>query len=374
MPASGYRSPGRLSDPTMLLTEDPRLDPRLRAILCRFGMDRRMRPPSVTEDSPTADVSAWMAKEDSFAEKLYRSLPLDLSTDAEEPEIDTRIETLRVANGHSIKLHIFRPSLDVGTLPCVVYMHGGGMVNISTSNPVHMRWCKSIAATGLVAIAVDFRNAWEPAKANPFPTGLNDCAAAVQWIHANRTDLGISKIILQGESGGGNLACATAIKANREGWVRCIDGVFALVPYVSGAYGWSTERKLQELPSLVECDGYILGSEHMAISAHWYGPEDGNAVDALAWPYHALESDLKGLPPHVIIVDELDPLKDEGMAYYQKLRDAGVDVVGKMNLGVFHAAEMAFRQTIPNVYSTTVNDIAAFAKSDLRTRDTPSKL
>jgi acetyl esterase len=237
------------------------------------------------------------------------------------------------------------------------------MVIINTYNPVHNAWRKDIAATGAVCIGVDFRNAWLPGQHNPFPTGLNDCSSAVEWIDAHRKELGISKIILQGESGGANLSLATALKANKEGWIKKIDGVYAVVPYISGAYYWETERQLKEFPSLVECDGYVLNAKGMALISSVYDPGRKNAQNPLAWPYFAKESDLKGLPPVVISVDELDPLKDEGMKFYQNLLAAEVKAVGKMNLGIVHGAEMIFRNVIPDINKSVVGDIKRFADS-----------
>jgi len=146
--------------------------------------------------------------------------------------------------------------------------------------------------------------------------------------------------------------------------MKKIDGVYAIVPYISGGYGWTTKRHLQELPSLVECDGYFLNVKGMAVMASVYTPPSHKtAENPLAWPYFATKEDLKGLPPIVITVDELDPLKDEGMAFYRKLLAANVKAVGKMNLGLIHGAEMAFRKVIPDINKAVVADIKKFADS-----------
>ena len=117
-------------------------------------------------------------------------------------------------------MHIYRPRLRNAPLPCVVYLHGGTMTILHTMNKVHERWCRSLAAMGLVVIMVDFRNAYTAAAYHPFPAGLNDCASAAHYLHSNRDTLDIRNIILHGDGGGGNLALATALKANREGWVH----------------------------------------------------------------------------------------------------------------------------------------------------------
>jgi acetyl esterase len=293
---------------------------------------------------------------------IFKTLPLDRAGDS-DIKVDESTEVIKGVDDNDIKLHIYRPTGVSGPLPCLVYIHGGGMTIINAYNPVHNAWRKDLAATGMVCIGVDFRNAWLAGKHNPFPAGLNDCSSAVDWIDAHRTELGISKIILQGESGGANLSLATALKANKEGRIKKIDGVYAIVPYISGVYGWTPERQLQELPSLVECDGYLLNAKGMAVMASVYTPSHETAENPLAWPYFATEEDLKGLPPTVITVDELDPLKDEGMAFYRKLLAANVKAVGKMNLGLVHGAEMAFRQIIPDVNKAVVGDIKQFAYS-----------
>ena len=83
----------------------------------------------------------------------------------------------------------------------------------------------------------------------------------------------------------------------------------------------------------------------------------------LCWPYFATTTDVEGLPPHVITVNELDPLRDEGIAYFRTLQRAGVRVVGKVNLGLTHAADMSFRQAVPDAYKAAVRDIHGFAQS-----------
>ena len=238
------------------------------------------------------------------------------------------------------------------------------MTIVPTRNKGHDRWCKSLALQGLVVIMIDFRNAWTPEKHNPFPAGLNDCVAGVKWVASHKSELGITdKFIIEGESGGANLSLALAIKANREGWVHEIAGVYGLVPYISGGYGWSRDRKMAELPSMLENDEYFLNSSMQAAMAWYYSPGPGELEDPLAWPYHASEEDLKGLPPHAISVDELDPLKSEGIAYYHKLTKAGVEATCEINLGVTHGAALIFRKALPANARKVVGLIANFAKS-----------
>ena len=104
-------------------------------------------------------------------------------------------------------------------------------------NAVHRRWSEDLAATGMVVVTPGFRNAWTPEGPNPFPAGLDDCSSALDWVHEHRDELGITRIVLQGESGGANLVLATTLKAKREGRLDRIDGVYAMVPYFLDEFG-----------------------------------------------------------------------------------------------------------------------------------------
>lgn len=126
------------------------------------------------------------------------------------------------------------------------------MVNVPTTSKVHVEWVTDLALSGVVAIALDFRNAFTPEDKggayHPFPAGLNDCVAGVKYIASHKSELNISSIVLQGESGGGNLSIATSLKAKKEGWVDIIDGVYALCPYISCAWHWPSERRMEVSP------------------------------------------------------------------------------------------------------------------------------
>lgn len=291
-------------------------------------------------------------------EGLYAALPAEWPGEA-PVEVAYRAESVRGVDGNDIPLHIVRPADVAGPLPGLVYIHGGGMTILDADNKVHRQWSRDLAAAGMVVVTVGFRNAWTPDGTNPFPAGLDDCASALDWVHEHRTDLGISTVVVEGESGGANLALATALEAKRDGRLDRIDGVYAMVPYISGGYGWHTDRKLRDLPSMVENNGHYIDCEMMDLLVSVYDPTGENAENPLCWPYFATTADVEGLPPHVITVNELDPLRDEGIAYFRTLQRAGVPVAGKVNLGLTHGADMSFRQA----YRATVRDIHAFARS-----------
>ncbi|KAF2163523.1 hypothetical protein M409DRAFT_26134 [Zasmidium cellare ATCC 36951] len=360
MSSTAYKAPGRIGNPDLDLEHDPRTRPDLLTALKSMGLASN----SVMDWAKTPEEQEQHCKvsHEGFS-AVYEQLPNDLPGDASEPDVQQTEISIESFDGSKIKLYVYRAK-GSDNVPAVLYIHGGGATILETTAKPHLRWLKSLALKGVVAIGVDFRNAWQPDGNHcQFPTGLNDCAAAVRYVHAHKKELGVSKIIIQGESGGANLTLATALKANREGWSDIIAGVYGAVPFISGAYGWPIERKLAELPSLVECDGYFLNIPGVDGMAQFYAPKEEDKTNPLAWPYFATEQDLRGLPPHLLSMDELDPLRDEGMAYYRKLLAAGVRVTAEVNLGIVHATSLIFRKAVPDVHEKAVERIVAFAKA-----------
>ena len=362
-----YRVPGRLGDPRMELRSEPRLNVRVKEVMAAIGADRNQPSPfmqTLSANSSMDEIAGAIGQSEAAAIALYENIPISLPEDEVEIETERVDEVIKGGDGQDMKVYIYRPALRGSeALPCVVYSHGGAMTIIPTMNRISERWCRSLAAQGLVVVLVDFRNAWTKEKYNHFPAGLTDCAAAVNWIHSARDQFNIRNIILEGESGGGNLAFAVALKANREGWIKKIDGVYGIVPYISNAYGWTEERKLRLLPSLVECNGYVMNTHYTAYMSHFYTPKAADQTNPLAWPYHASLEDMKGLPPHVLVMDELDPLRDEGVSYSRRLVEAGVEAKGSVNLGVPHGTSLVLRASVSEFNKGAVRDIVAFAKS-----------
>lgn len=356
------RQEGRLADPGLDLSGDPRLHPGLRDCLAALGLDGRAAAAPVDRSSTLAEVAEFAAQSHAGFEGVYAVVPSDWPGEV-RADVTYRLETARGVDGNDIPLHVYRPAGVEGPLPCTVYIHGGGMTILDAHNVVHRRWSEDLAASGMVVVTVGFRNAWTPEGLNPFPAGLDDCSSALDWVHDHRDELGITTVVLQGESGGANLVLATTLKAKREGRVDRIDGVYAMVPFISGGYDWDRERKLRELPSMVENDGHYVECSAMAAFSPLYDPTGENAENPLCWPYFAGEDDVEGLPPHVITVNELDPLRDEGIAYFRLLQRAGVPAVGRVNLGLTHGADMSFRAAVPDAYRAAVRDIRAFAGS-----------
>jgi acetyl esterase/lipase len=326
------------------------------AAMAPFGLAELPEAAPVDSDSPLEALLDYVNVAEAGFEGLFGLLASEL---APVQGVTSSVEVIRGMDGNDITLFIHRPDHGDAPLPGVLHLHGGGMVLLEAAGPGYARWRDELAATGLVVVGVEFRNGGGKHGSHAFPAGLNDCASALAWVSDNMARLGISKIVVSGESGGGNLTLATAIRAKRDGRLDQIAGVYAQCPYISNAY----TVKRPELPSLYENDGYFLRCDMMGVLARIYSPTGVDDTNPLAWPYHATIADLEGLPPHVISVNQLDPLRDEGLAYYRKLLDAGVATVSRTVNGTSHAADCIFRAAMPEVFLATIRDIKSFADS-----------
>ena len=345
--------PGRLGDPDLTLGADPRADPRMVATLEPLGLAGRSEPVPLDANSTIEDIRTLAAAAEPGFETLFDGLFAALAPVA---GVESRTEVISGVDGNDISLYIHSPVGGDGPRPGILHIHGGGMVILKASGASYRRWRDELAALGLVVVGVEFRNATGALGPHPFPAGLNDCASALDWLHSQRDELGVSKIVVSGESGGGNLTLATTLKARQEGRLGMIDGVYAQCPYISGTYA----SPPPELPSLHENDGYFLASDLMGHFVFAYDLGE-HRTNPLAWPWHAEVDDLVGMPPHVVSVNELDPLRDEGLDYYRKLTRAGVTVNSRTVNGTCHAGDLLFPGAMPEVYAASARDLAAFA-------------
>ena len=349
------KQPGRLGNPNETLATDERTDPRIARLIAQA--DALQIPPVViSHESSYEDCLDYCREMEAAISVAHPQLLAAMPT---FNDVATSTSTIQGVDGNEITLYIHQPKNRSNDLPCLVHTHGGGMVLATAKDPTMIRWRNCLASSGMVVVGVEFRNGGGEMGDHPFPAGLNDCASAIQWTHANREDLGISSIVVSGESGGGNLCIASTLKAKQEGWLDAIDGVYALCPYISGLYA----SQPAELPSLHENDGYQLECLMMGALVKVYDPEGEHGTNPLAWPYHASASDLEGLPPHFVSVNELDPLRDEGLAFARKLLAAGVSTVTRTVNGTPHGGDVGFPDVTPDVFNETLRSVCGFCKS-----------
>tara|TARA_R110002072_G_scaffold12295_2_gene53551 strand:+ start:342 stop:1409 length:1068 start_codon:yes stop_codon:yes gene_type:complete len=348
--------PGRLGDPNSTLLTDKRTDPRIAAVLAAIG------PTGGDVEAVNADSSyeECLAYCQAFEDSAAAAHPMELAAMPEFPDVTNRTEVIKGVDGNDIKLYISSPKSPATTpRPCILHTHGGGMVLMTAADPSFVRWRNTLANEGIVVVDVEFRNGGGKLGNHPFPAGLNDCASALKWTYKNKAALGISTITISGESGGGNLSIATTLKAKQDGYLDYVDGVYAMCPYISGAYA----NPPPNLLSLEENNGYAMDCDMMASLVKVYDPENQYLTNPLAWPSHASKEDLEGLPPHVISVNELDPLRDEGLAFFRKLQAAGVSAVARTVHGTHHAGDVSLPDIVPNIYQETLRSVCGFVRS-----------
>ena len=338
------------------IDDDPRIDPRIKALM--GAMPSRALPDVASRQQLLEEVSTPEAIAEADAvtalldtvddETIAPSTGLDIST----------VEFCSEPDGNTIKVQLIRPASDEA-LPCVCYIHGGGMQDMSCFLGMYRSWGRMIANQGVAVAMVDFRNCLTPSSAlevEPFPAGLNDCVSGVKWLHQHADELGIDPghIVVAGESGGGNLTLATGMKLRQDGDLGLIRGLYALCPFIAGQ--WPQDR----FPSSIENNGILLDL-HNNRGAMAYGIEAFEAKNPLAWPSFASEDDVAGLVPTVISVNECDPLRDEGIEFYRLLLRAGVPARCRQVMGTIHGTEIV-SVLCPEISRDTASSIARFCR------------
>ena len=213
--------------------------------------------PASTREGIMADQDSEQAKQGRAILEMVNNSPHYKETVPETGLITTTKE-FSDPDGNTRKIQYIRPKTEE-ELPCVYYIHGGGMMVSSCFDELYSAWGRCIARQGVAVAMVDFRNAMWASSApevEPFPAGLNDCVSGLKWVHANAKELNIDneKIIIAGESGGGNLTTATSLKLKQDGDIGLIKGLYALCPYIAGHW------PLPENPSSVENEGIYYHS------------------------------------------------------------------------------------------------------------------
>jgi acetyl esterase/lipase len=339
------------------IADDRRLDPRVKWALRNVpvtdlgDIDSRERLLEIS-NSPKA-----IAIRDKL-EALYDSLDTEEVASSDGLAISVH-EFVSAPDGNTVKIRLVRPDGDTA-VPCVFYIHGGGMQNGTAFGAMYRVWARVLAAEGIAVAMVDFRNCVTPSSApevEPFPAGLNDCVSGLRWVVSHAGELGIdaTRVVVAGESGGGNLTLATGMRLLRDGDIDLISGLYALCPYIAGR--WPQER----FPSSIENEGILLNLHHNR-GAIAYGIEHLDAENPLAWPSFATAADVAGLPRTFISVNEADPLRDEGVEFYRLLLEAGVAAQCRVVMGTSHGMDV-FTAVLPDISRETAASIGRFARS-----------
>jgi acetyl esterase/lipase len=223
-----------------------------------------------------------------------------------------------------VRVRIVRPPDAVGTLPVILYMHGGGWVlgNAAT----HDRLVRELAVgTGAAVVFVEYDRSPEA----HYPVAIEQGYATAQWIvregAANQLDP--DRMAIAGDSVGGGMTAALALMASERGDVRFVQQSM-YYPVTDAAMDTGSYEQFAE--------GYFLTAEAMAWFWEAYLPDVERRSEPFASPLRASAEQLAGLPPAFLIVDEADVLRDEGEAYAARLRAAGIAVTTVRYDGITH--------------------------------------
>lgn len=243
----------------------------------------------------------------------------------EMPDVDESWVTVPAGVG-DVRVLVIKPRGAAAELPVVLYMHGGGW--ILGSIQTHGRLVRELAVAADAAVAfIDYSRAPE-AK---YPVQLEQCYAVARWVREQRASQGLdpTRIAVAGDSAGGNMATVLALMAKRRGDVKFVQQSM-YYPMTDALTSKETEsyRRFK--------DGPYGSADGMNWFWDSYLPRAASRSESTVSPLRASRDELEDLPPALIIVDENDILRDQGEAYADKLRDAGVPTTSVRFNGTIH--------------------------------------
>jgi acetyl esterase len=259
------------------------------------------------------------------ARGAFRALAVDARPPAAVvPVGSTEDLTIPAADGAAIPARVYRPE-QAGPAPTVVLLHGGGWVigDLDTHDNLARSLCRDCAA---VVVSVDYRLAPEAR----FPAAVEDAIAATRWAGEHLAELGGNDVLaVAGDSAGGNLAAVVAheLRDRPQPGVPALAAQLLIYPAtdVLGDYASRTDNG----------EGYFLDLPTMGwFMEHYVGDAQEAYADPRVSPLRA--ESLADLPPAVVVTAEFDPLRDEGEAYADALRAAGVKVEVRRFDGLIH--------------------------------------
>jgi acetyl esterase len=283
--------------------QTPPLTPAMRELLTRMARSRR---PALHKVTPVE------------ARALYNSGAevLDLPRAPLARVLDLAVPTVP---GVSCPARLYAPS--DARLPVLLYLHGGGFVIGGLET--HDSLCRQLALrSGAAVLALDYRLAPE----HRFPAAVDDANAALGWLmHEGAAALGLdgTRVAVGGDSAGGTLAAVAALHARDQGWTLALQ--LLITPGTTAFADTASHHRF--------ATGHLLDAEMIG----WFFDHYIDAVDRSDWRFAPLLADeLEGVAPAVFSLAECDPLIDEGIAYADRLRLAGVTVELEIFRGVTH--------------------------------------
>ncbi|MFF7097377.1 alpha/beta hydrolase [Streptomyces rubradiris] len=242
----------------------------------------------------------------------------------DKPRIDEEWVTVTVPSGGSVKARVVRPAGVRGELPVILYIHGAGWVfgNAHT----HDRLVRELAVgTGAAVVFPEY----DLSPEHRYPVAVEQNWAVARWIVTDGADKGLdgTRIAVAGDSVGGNMSAALTLMAKERGGVPLLQQVL-FYPVTDASFDTASYHQFAE--------GYFLRRDGMRWFWDQYTTDEAERAQITASPLRATTEQLTGLPPALVITAEADVLRDEGEAYANKLRAAGVPVTAVRYQGIIH--------------------------------------
>ncbi|UYQ66297.1 alpha/beta hydrolase [Streptomyces peucetius] len=277
------------------------------------------------------------------------------SGEIDKPAIDEEWVTVPGGPTGSVRARIIRPAGVEGTLPVILYIHGAGWVfgNAHT----HDRLVRELAAGANAAVVFPEYDLSPEAR---YPVAIEQNYAVAQWVVGQGVSKGLdgSRLAVAGDSVGGNMTAALTLMAKERGDVPLVQQVL-FYPVTDAAFDTGSYHQFAE--------GYFLRRDAMQWFWNQYTTDEQQRAEITASPLRASTEQLAGLPPALVITGEADVLRDEGEAYANKLREAGVPVTAVRYQGIIHDFVMlnALRET--HAAEAAINQAVATLRTAFRT-------
>ncbi|RED64779.1 alpha/beta hydrolase [Cohnella lupini] len=241
-----------------------------------------------------------------------------------KPEVDLEERSIPGGPKGEVSVTILKPTNATARMPVIVYIHGAGWVfgNAHT----HDRLIRELAV-GSDSIVV-FPN-YSLSPENKYPIAIEEIYAVVKWVAEHGEEIGAdpAKLTVGGDSVGGNMTAAVTLMAKERGG-PAIQKQLLFYPVTDASFDTDSYKQFEK--------GYFLSREGMQWFWDQYTTNPAERAQITASPLRASTEQLKGLPPALVITGEADVLRDEGEAYANKLREAGVRVTSARFQGIIH--------------------------------------
>ncbi|MET9459119.1 alpha/beta hydrolase [Streptomyces canus] len=241
-----------------------------------------------------------------------------------KPAVDEEWVTVQGGPTGSVRTRIVKPAGATGTLPVVIYLHGAGWVfgNAHT----HDRLVRELAVgTGAAVVFPEYDLSPEAR----YPVAVEQNYAVARWVVEQGASKGLdaTRIAVAGDSVGGNMTAALTLMAKERGDVPLVQQVL-FYPVTDASFDTGSYRQFAE--------GYFLRRDAMQWFWDQYTTDEKQRAEITASPLRASVDQLRDLPPALVITAEADVLRDEGEAYANRLREAGVPVTAVRYQGIIH--------------------------------------